>query len=117
MRSVQGRERPTDMTRQIFTVSLGFGLLLLCATYAFGQGARQCGPREDVVSVLGDRYGESRQSIGLGTSGQVMEVFASLETGTWTITVTLPTGLTCLMASGQSFETLSEAPMVGDSAL
>ena len=104
------------MTRQIFTLSLGFGTLLLCATQTFGQTApfgqtsqqRQCGPRDNVVAILGERYGESRQSIGLGASGQVMEVFASLETGTWTITVTSPAGMTCLVASGQSFEPLDE---------
>ena len=27
----------------------------------------------------------------------------------WTITVTSPSGMTCLVASGQSFETLAEA--------
>ena len=58
------------------------------------------------------KYGESRQAIGLGTNNQVVEVFASLETGTWTITVTTPAGVTCLVASGQSFETLSEAAIV-----
>ena len=98
------------MTRQIFIFSLGFGILLLCASFAFGQTqARQCGPRDNVLAVLGERYGESRQSIGLGNGNQVVEVFASLETGTWTITVTSPDGMTCLVASGQAYETISEA--------
>ena len=39
----------------------------------------------------------------------MVEVFASRDTGTWTITVTRPSGLTCLVASGQAFETLAEA--------
>jgi hypothetical protein len=47
--------------------------------------------------------------MGLGANNAVVEVFASEETGTWTITVTMPSGLTCLVASGQSFETLAEA--------
>ncbi|MCB1343639.1 MAG: hypothetical protein KDK24_21735 [Pseudooceanicola sp.] len=38
----------------------------------------------------------------------MLEVFASAETGTWTITLTAPNGQTCLIASGQSFETLAE---------
>lgn len=106
------------MTRQLFTVSLGFGLLLLCATHAFAQTGRNCGPRDAVVTTLGERYGESRQSIGMGSNGQVMEVFASLETGTWTITLTLPNGVTCLMASGQSFEALEdELPARNETAL
>ena len=39
----------------------------------------------------------------------LVETFASAETGTWTITVTMPTGVTCLVASGQAFETASVA--------
>ncbi len=106
------------MKRELLTLSLGVGALLLAATHAFGQTNRNCGQRALVIERLADRYGESRQSIGLGTNNQVVEVFASLETGTWTITVTNPAGMTCLVASGQSFETLSEAaPVAGESAL
>lgn len=66
-------------------------------------------PRETVVARLASTYGETRQSIGLGSNNSVVEVFASVESGTWTITVTTAAGLTCLVASGQSFETLAEA--------
>jgi hypothetical protein len=36
----------------------------------------------------------------------MVEVFASTTTGSWTITVTNASGLTCLVASGQAFERL-----------
>ena len=45
-----------------------------------------------------------------------MEVFASPETGTWTITVTTAAGMTCLVASGQAFEELAESLPQGDPA-
>ncbi len=97
---------------------LAVALLAVSAAAAAAQSARQCGPRDAVLAVLGDRYGESRQAIGLGANNQVVEVFASDETGTWTITVTAPSGLTCLIASGESYETLSEAaPGAFDPAL
>ncbi|MCT4372781.1 hypothetical protein CLG85_021725 [Yangia mangrovi] len=70
--------------------------------------SRACGPRDVVVARLAETYGETRQSIGLGSDNAVMEVFASDETGTWTITVTSSTGVTCLVASGLAFETLAE---------
>ena len=35
-------------------------------------------------------------------------MFASQETGTWTITVTMPNGMMCLVASGEAYETLAE---------
>lgn len=68
-----------------------------------------CAPRADVIARLNETYGESRRGIGMARQGAVMEVFASDDTGTWTITVTLPNGLTCLMAAGDAYETLTEA--------
>ena len=79
------------------------------AAAASAQTQRNCGPREVVVDRLAQGYGESRKSIGLGSNNSVVEVFASSETGTWTITVTSPNGMTCLVASGQAFEELVEA--------
>jgi len=84
-------------------------LIGLLASPVSAQGNRACAPRPVVLERLADGYGETRQSIGLGTQGAVVEVFASDETGSWTITVTMPTGMTCLIASGQDFEALSEA--------
>ncbi|MEO0917539.1 MAG: hypothetical protein AAFY31_11250 [Pseudomonadota bacterium] len=80
-------------------------LLTPLAAHAQGQN---CGNRDLVVERLTTKYGESRQSIGMAPKGRVVEVYASHETGTWTITVTMPNGITCLVASGQSFENLDE---------
>jgi len=77
--------------------------------FAAAQSARNCAPRDTVVEKLAEGYGETRQSMGLGANNSVVEVFASDETGTWTITVTTPNGVTCLVASGQSYEPLAEA--------
>ena len=80
----------------------------LIVPFAAQAQSRNCANRELVVERLAGKYGESRQSIGMAPQGRVVEVFASLETGTWTITITMPNGITCLMASGQSFEALDE---------
>lgn len=79
------------------------------------QGFQNCAPRDVVVQRLAEKYGETRQSMGLGSNNAVMEVFASLDSGSWTITVTMANGVTCLVASGQAFEELAEAlPPEGD---
>ena len=86
---------------------------LLIAATAIGSTAdaaqqnRNCAPRDKVIARLSDGYGETRQSVGLGVNNVVVETFASAETGTWTITVTTAAGVTCLVASGQAFETAS----------
>ncbi|MWD26727.1 hypothetical protein E0K89_004475 [Aquicoccus sp. SCR17] len=94
------------------------GALLFPGMAAPGMaGGRNCAPRDTVVDRLAEGYGETRRSIGLGANNAVMEVFASDETGTWTITVTLPNGMTCLVASGQAFETMAEGlPPSGNDA-
>lgn len=87
------------------------------STQAFAQPQRNCAPRDSVIERLADRYGETRQSIGLGANNAVVEVFASPETGTWTITVTSAAGISCLVASGQAYETVAEAlPNAGEDA-
>ena len=104
------------MTKALFQTAIGFGILTLASTGAHAQ-SQNCAPRDVVIERLADGYGESRQSIGIGAQGSVVEVFASQSTGTWTITVTAPSGMTCLVASGQAFETLTEAlPPKGNDA-
>ena len=93
------------MKKQFLALSLGVGALILATQHAFAQQQnRNCAERERVVERLSSTYGESRQTIGLAPNNSVVEMFASLETGTWTITVTNPAGVTCLVASGQAFE-------------
>lgn len=105
------------MKQKLFALSLGFGGLILATHHAFAQGSPNCAERKTVLAELSSRYGETRQGIGLAANNAVMEVFASSETGTWTITVTLANGMTCLIASGQNYETLAEQlPKTGKGA-
>ncbi|WP_457774734.1 hypothetical protein [Phycobium rhodophyticola] len=95
----------------------GAMMIVASALPANAQSARNCAPRDMVVRRLAEKYKETRQSMGLGANNAVVEVFASAESGTWTITVTMPNGVTCLVASGQAFEALAEAlPAMGNDA-
>jgi hypothetical protein len=105
------------MKHAILKGALILGAMAVQAMPTSAQSAQNCAPRETVVQRLADGYGETRQSIGLGANNAVIEVFASDETGTWTITVTMPNGVTCLVASGQAYEELAEAlPAKGNDA-
>lgn len=83
-------------------------LLCLCTAPVMAQDP-QCMPREKMLSQLAIRYSEARQFIGLNSKGMVMELFGSW-VRTWTITMTRPDGLMCIMDSGKGFETLAEMP-------
>ncbi len=95
------------MTTQMMTSTLFATLvaatLMLLALPAQAQGPA-CGPRAEMVARLSSHFGETRRGIGLGRRDGVVEVFASPDTGSWTITMTMPDGRMCLVASGQSWE-------------
>lgn len=97
--------------KHVSLTALVAGIFL--ATPAVSQNA--CASRDQVLTRLSEKYGETRQSIGLAQNAGVFEVFASDETGSWTIVVTRPNGVTCLVASGQAFEQSAElAVAMGD---
>lgn len=69
---------------------------------------RTCAPREEIVKLLTDRYGEVPSGRGLSESGDAaFEMFRS-RTGTWTITMTTTNGLTCVMAAGKDWRDREE---------
>lgn len=96
------------MKTHIVPALLALAAVAATAAPAAAQQRPSCAPRAAVVESLGQKYGETRQSIGLDDRGGMLEIFASAESGTWTVTLTAPNGQTCLIASGQSFETLAE---------
>ena len=89
--------------------------IVLLSSTSVAQTRANCASRDDVVKHLANTFGESRQSVGLGSNNVMVEVFASQTSGSWTIVITSPTGLTCLVASGQAFEAVAEVlPIDGD---
>ena len=89
------------------------GTSLALWTYP-AQASDPCRPRDIVVERLASKYGEHARALGLVTNNGVVEVYANIESGSWTITVTTVTSLTCLIASGLSFEGPNSAPDVPD---
>lgn len=103
------------MTQQLFVLS--FGLAAVLAATQIAHSAPQCDSRDAVTALLADRYGESRRAVGIAGETAVMELFAAEGTGTWSITMTLPDGRMCLMASGSNYEAVTEnLPAKGDPA-
>ena len=86
------------------TATLAFALTSNVGTA--NAEAAKCGERAKLVSMLKKRYKE--EPVGLGISQkntEAFEIFVS-EKGTWTVTMTMSNGLTCVMAVGHSWQTL-----------
>lgn len=88
--------------------------LPLCALALPAAAMPRCGAHDAIVAQLAERYGESRKAIALDGANQVVEVFASDDTGSWTLLVTRADGQSCLLAAGQAYEPLDERSSLTD---
>lgn len=68
------------------------------------QAQIACGARDSVVRNLGEKYGEVRRGGGLTGSTAIYEIWASEDTGSWTILKTTPNGMACVMAVGEGWQ-------------
>ncbi|SEL52572.1 hypothetical protein SAMN05443999_1064 [Roseovarius azorensis] len=87
------------MFKRLFCTALVFGAAAL-APPAHAQGIT-CLPRESLVERLENRYKEHLIGGGLQNPQQLLEVWASGETGSFTVFVTRPDGVSCIVATGQ----------------
>lgn len=72
-----------------------------------------CGKRAEFVSQLKTRYAEKPVSVGLASNGVMIEVFAS-RTGSFTILVTRPEGVSCMVTSGDNWQDLPTQKATGE---
>ena len=93
------------MKRTFLLMTVRLSILTLAA----GQAqAAQCAPRDTVVALLADRFGEDRHAIALAGETALVEIFTS-DRGSWTITVTRAGGPTCILAAGEGFQVLPQS--------
>lgn len=69
--------------------------------------ALPCSDYVEVKRQLGARYDEAPVSLGLQSNGNMLQVFASPRSGSWTIVSTSPSGLACILAAGRGWEALA----------
>ena len=72
-------------------------------TESVSQARTPCGDRTKITERLWNVYAEEPVSIGLMVNGSIIEVYASYD-GTFTVLITSPEGLTCLVATGDNWE-------------
>lgn len=89
-----------------FITVLLLGSALAGSAQAAAPAAAQRLPCHDyaqIADTLGERYGEAPVSLGLQSNGHVLQVFASAESGSWTILSVAPSGIGCIVAAGKSW--------------
>ena len=78
-------------------------LAAMLAAPSAASAASICAERDSMITKLKSKYGEAERGMGLSGTEAVIEVWSSEKTGTWTIVMTKPNGVSCVMAAGDSW--------------
>ena len=68
-----------------------------------------CHDYAEIARQLRATYEEAPVSLGLQADGNLLQVFSSSKTGSWTIVSTSPAGMACVLAAGQHWESVTPA--------
>ena len=94
---------------RIFTAAT-VALALLLVAQAPASAAPLCATHKEVAERLANGFSEVPIAIALSSDGNVIEVFTRGDRATWTIVVTKPDGMSCVVAAGETWESLRELP-------
>lgn len=104
------RGRKTALRRGKLLGALGCAagaIALFSATSHGGPSLDQsvCGPHNQIIERLGRVHAERPMSAGLSADGRLIEIVVSAS-GSWTLLVTGPDNLTCMLAAGEDWENI-----------
>jgi hypothetical protein len=90
-------------------LALSAGLALVSASAATAQP--QCDQRDSVLQVLQQKYKEQPVALGVTHNGGLVEVLTTGNGNTWSIIVTTPQGMSCLVAAGEGWKAMQQVAL------
>ncbi|MDL2402722.1 hypothetical protein [Rhizobium mayense] len=100
------------MGRTMFCRLIGTALLATAILHpgsAASQAMLACAQRVDIVAFLDAEYSEKLSAIGQLDPKRIVEIFAA-ESGSWTMMITDVSGRSCVILSGQNWESIPVLP-------
>jgi hypothetical protein len=95
--------RRCRMTHKFLRCAAAAAMLPFFSNAAF-SAVPPCGTRDEIVKKLSEEFKEAPQSVGVVNQDAVVEVFVS-ENGTWTIIASGTDGKSCVLSSGEGWDT------------
>ena len=74
------------------------------------QAPPVCGATEALLATLAERYGERPAGLGVTTVGQLLQLLVRPDQRSWTVLLTRPDGVSCLLAAGHDWQRRMETP-------
>ncbi len=86
------------------SIALASFAIALSSCPAFAQSA--CFQREALISTLSTKYSEAPTGGGMQNQSQLIEVWTSPKSGSFTIFVTQANGVSCVVATGKHWQSM-----------
>lgn len=74
------------------------------------QAQSVCGDRTEIIKVLAAKYKELPRAFGIAGQRHLAELFVS-QSGSWTMLMTQPRGVTCILATGVDWQEMPPVTM------
>jgi hypothetical protein len=94
------------MAKWIWIIGLALVFGQASAGRASAAQNTNCDQRQRVLGHLANKYKEAPVAIGVTNAGGLVEVLSTGDGQTWTIIVSNPDGLTCLLATGEGWRAI-----------
>jgi len=91
-------------------ISIIVGAVFLTVSALTAAAQPQCDERNNVLELLAKKYKETPIAAGVTNTGGLVEVLTDTKSGTWTIIITTPQGMSCLVAAGEGWRNFDPLP-------
>jgi hypothetical protein len=85
------------------------GMLAIDSARSPASAANLCTPRAAMIDALARKYHEQRRGMGIASRTGVLEFYVS-QKGTWTMVMSMPNGISCIVAAGKDWEEITITP-------
>ena len=81
-----------------------FSCILVMGLAHGAQAQGVCASRQQLLQSLAQDYKEAPMALGMSNDGNVIELLSAKGGKTWTLMITTPDGISCVVAAGESWE-------------
>ncbi len=107
VRSIAPNSPKPIAIRFITVAALALGLLINTAATAQAQAV--CLPHEDLKEQLYANFSEAPAAIAIANNGALVQLYAKRDRSSWTLVMTRPGGLSCVLVAGEDWKNYRRA--------
>ena len=100
-RSIAATDSKPAATRMLAMAALALGLLVHTAAAVRAQPV--CMPHDELTERLYATFAEVPAANAIANNGALVELFASRDRSSWTLAMTRPGGMSCVLVAGQEW--------------